>query len=191
MKSAAGSLQKLTMSFMKSKKGAAVIIAIGILGILITAFSGKSGSKTGNKSLSSVNSFDTSVYISELESNIKSVVNGITGDQYCKISVTLESGPEYIYATRSKSSADESESSKGDSYQKNTTGKDENEYIIIKTDSGEEALEVTRLPPKVKGVAVVVKGGSDEGRASAVKSAVATLLDIPQKKISVCERIAG
>ena len=50
MKSAAGSLQKLTMSFMKSKKGAVVIIAIGILGILITAFSGKSGSKTGYKS---------------------------------------------------------------------------------------------------------------------------------------------
>ena len=83
MKSAAGSLQKLTMSFMKSKKGAVVIIAIGILGILITAFSGKSGSKTGDKGLSSVNSFDTSVYISELESNIKSVVNGITGDRYC------------------------------------------------------------------------------------------------------------
>ena len=185
------SLQRIAQSFMKSKKGAAVIIAIGIIGILITAFSGKSGSKSKDKITSYDNTFDTAVYISELENNIKGVVNGITGDRYCKISVTLESGPEYIYATRSKSSADESESSKGDSYQKNTTGKDENEYIIIKTDSGEEALEVTRLPPKVKGVAVVVKGGSDEALSSAVKNAVATLLDIPQKKISVCERIAG
>ena len=185
------SLQRIAQSFMKSKKGAAVIIAIGIIGILITAFSGKSGSKSKDKITSYDNTFDTAVYISELENNIKGVVNGITGDRYCNISVTLESGPEYIYATRSKSSADESESSKGDYYQKNTTGKDENEYIIIKTDSGEEALEVTRLPPKVKGVAVVVKGGSDEALSSAVKNAVATLLDIPQKKISVCERIAG
>lgn len=170
----------------ESKKGATIIFIIGLVGIALICLSSLlTNNKNTNSSKTESTVFDMDSYTQQLENRLKSLVDEINGTEGSTVLVTIESGPEYIYAKKEKQSADTSESSKTDGYQKSTADEGENEYIIIETKDGEEALLVTELAPKVKGVAVVCKNGNNSTVAERIKSAIATALNISANKISV------
>lgn len=62
---------------------------------------------------------------------------------------------------KKKTPTNKSLTSKTDEYAEGSKKSGENEYIIIDTENGEQALLITEKAPKVRGVVVVCEGGGD------------------------------
>lgn len=64
----------------------------------------------------------------------------------------------------------------------------EGEYLTVReSDGGQGTVTVSRTAPKVKGIAVICKGGSHSGRQQAIISMLSSLLDLPTHRIFVSE----
>lgn len=83
--------------------------------------------------------------------------------------ITFDQGIEYIYAKEEKNTDDKSLTSKTDEYAEGSKKSGENEYIIIDTENGEQALLITEKAPKVRGVVVVCEGGGNPSVAATVQ----------------------
>ncbi len=92
-------------------------------------------------------------YASLLEGSLETLLKDVCKRE-CKVMITLESGYSYTYATNEKMDT---------TYGENgiTTKSVSKEYVIVAKDS-EESLVITKENlPKVKGVAIVCKKGSE------------------------------
>ena len=97
-------------------------------------------------------------YKKEIENEIKNLCMQISGDIAPSVTVTLESGEEYVYATRADGS-----------------------YI---TASGETVLLYIK-PPKICGVAVVCRNGDTPEVKKELTSLICSLLNIPSNRVFV------
>lgn len=170
-------------------KNPKVLVIVGMVGIalifLSSVFSGGEDEKT--------EVYDTKTYTAEqyrelLETDIKNIITGITGDKNPTVVITLESGIRYSYA-----SADEidSSSSYGDTSDQSSESKKKS-YITVRTaDGGEQALVVTEIMPEVRGVAIVCAGGNSENIAEKIKNAVTAALNITAKRVYISGGTVG
>lgn len=173
-------IQKL--KFKKNKKN--FILIIGIVGILLIAMSStfkKDKPTISNEVLSQTDE----EYCNQLEKKVSELVTAITGDKKCIVAVTLENSNEYIYADQNKIDSDETEDKTGSDITTKQTHKTEQEYIIIEGENGEEsALIVTEKKPSVRGVAIV-SNGINELTKQHISEAVASMLGVADRKISI------
>jgi len=148
----------------KDKKKTNIIIAfLVVLGvILIVSTFIKEPEKAETENL------NHSEYIALLEEKIAKIASNVTGLQ-AEATLTLETGTEYVYLDQ------------------NTTEQEKNEqsYIVVDDGSGgQKALIVTEKMPQIRGVVVIAKGATNSQK-TAIKEAVAALLNIRSSKISV------
>lgn len=157
------------------------LLIAGLAGILLIALSSFTGNK-GASAKQASSGISAEEYKAELESGVREIVKGITGDKSATVVVTLESGIKYSYAdTNEGSSADKTESNS-----KSTSSENKQSYITVKTaDGGEQALLVTAEMPEVRGVAVVCRGGDDELINEKIKNAVTAALNITSKRVYI------
>ena len=93
-------------------------------------------------------------YTEALERRIESLCTSVAGIQEAEVLLTLENDREYVYA------------------QNSTTEGSTLEYVILSRSNEEEAVLLTEICPRVRGVAVVCTGGD----SSAVKQTIVSLL---------------
>ena len=113
------------------------------------------------------------------------MVSSISGVGECRVMVTMEQGTEYIYATQEKNTVDASQTSENSRFSTGSRSSDEETYIMVSTDTGQQPVLITALSPKVKGVVVVCQGGGNSGVCQNVRTALATLLNISSSRICV------
>ena len=116
-------------------------------------------------------------YIVTLEEQLRSIVTSISGAKSTSVFVTLESGTQYLYANETK----ETREINGEN-EKQTS---EEKYVIVNSGNGAEALLITEISPRVKGVVIVCSGISDQSVKEKIQNAVTTALDLPTMRVCV------
>lgn len=160
------------------------MIIIGLIGILLIFISTISPQKS-NKNQETNEITDINTYSIALKNELEDTISKIDGAGKSKVFLTFERGYEYIYAKTDKKTADKKESTKSNEHTADEKSSGEEEYIIVKTDEGEEPLIVTKIEPKIKGVVVVCKGGENEIVVNKITQAVSISLGISESKICV------
>ena len=156
----------------KSDKKAMFIIFIGLLGMILIMLSG--GSDSENKTES--DNINQQIILSERELayNVEKFIENIDGAGKSKVILTFESFEETVYAI-----------DKNESFNQNGNSDVENKYVIIDNDKGEGGLQLKILSPKIRGVAVLCKGGDNPVVKKQIITAISALFDISTNKISV------
>lgn len=137
-----------------------ILIVTGIVGaslIVVSGFIGKN-----NKKSVSAEYTDCSFYTDYLEDKIEELCLGIDGITYAKVFLTLECSSEYVY-----------------------TGEGASDYLILSKDTGEEAVMIREIYPKVRGIAVVCTGGDLPRIKETVTELLSASLGLPYNKIKV------
>lgn len=119
-------------------------------------------------------------YVSDLENRLVSIISSIEGAGETKVMITLESGSEEIYLH------DYDYGENIDPSGKNIVER-KDEYVIIDGESGEKGIVVKIAEPKIRGVAVVCKGGDSDVVRVRIIEAVTALLDVSAACVSVAK----
>ena len=126
---------------------------------------------------------DADTYAEQLENKLEETIITVNGGS-ANVIVTLETGIEYIYASQVKS--DESVKENSDTKNSETDGSKDESYVIITDQDGkEQALVVTEIMPKIKGVVVSCSGGDNEYVSTKITSVVTTALNISEDMVCV------
>ena len=137
-----------------------ILLVTGIVGAVMIIASGFIG-KNNKKNISSEYT-DCSFYTDYLESKIEELCLGIDGVTYAKVFLTLECSSEYVY-----------------------TGEGASDYLILSKDTGEEAVMIREIYPKVRGIAVVCTGGDLPRIKETVTELLSASLGLSYNKIKV------
>jgi len=127
-------------------------------------------------------------YARQLESKLTQVISAVDGAGEVQVMVTLRNGVEYIYASEDATSTDSSATTDSSGRQSSDEREDrQSSYIIIDTDSGEQALVRTEMMPTVSGVVVVCRGADDPEVSRRILDVVTTALDISPKRVCITQ----
>ena len=176
------SIKTKLYEFSKSDIKIKIAVAAGLIGILIiflsTLGSEEKDTKSDSENLKNdVVSEDTTAYKNQLEKELTSLLESITGVGEAKVMISIEGTTEYVYAEELSSDIDSSEEKTSESH--------ENKIVIIENNGKTEALVKKVIRPQVSGVAVVCQGGDNISVKENIISAVSTVLSIPSNKICV------
>ncbi len=172
----------------KDPKRSKWIVAIGLIGMLLIALSSLfDGNDNNEKTQFASATLSSYEYCEWLEEKIAHTVDEITGKRGAQVLVTLETGVEYVYATEQKK--DNSNTGQSDGGKFSESDSTAETYITVTdADGNEEAVVLTELTPKIRGVSVVCDGGQKAEVVNAVVSALSTALNISSEDISVTGR---
>jgi len=133
---------------------------------------------------------DSAAYLTRLETRLLALLTAIDGAGELSLMITLESGPEYIYATERKSAVDAlSDTLSASSARVENRNDSEDSYIIVKgADGGESPVLLRRIEPKVQGVAIVSSGAGDPTVRQKLIETASVALGIPTTRVSVVEK---
>ena len=173
---AAGVLSRLKEGW--KKNGVRLIVLLGAVGILLILLSEWLPAR--EKPSAEETAMTTAEYTRYLEEKLVDIVENIAGAGHCRVMVTLENGVEYIYATEDKNDQNYRQDGSAVDKRENTAQK-----VIVVDDRG---LLVTEILPTVQGVVVVCEGGHDEEVKKQVSAAVATVLQISERRICVLQQ---
>ena len=143
------------------------IIAAGIIGMLLIAFSGDGSEAPEEKNTDESNiPFSSSgSYSSELESRLEKTLSEIQGVGEVHVMITLSSTEEYVYAEETDISPD----------------RQQTEYVIA--DKGGIVTKINS--PPITGAVVVCEGGGNTRVCEKVYEAVSVSLGLPSNRICV------
>lgn len=159
----------------KADKKSLIILAVAVVGIILTVISNFSDSSAVNEETTNPEPtvFSEAEYTSQLEKRLEEMISSLSGAGRTKVTVTLECDYETVYARD------------GSYSQKDGASDEENEYIIIDSDKQEGGLVLKTVTPKVRGVAVLCEGGDLPQVENAVSEMLEALLDVGSNHISV------
>lgn len=174
--------EQLTLYFSKLDKNKQIMLVclVMLIGITLIAFSGAGDEK--EKTSEAVVTEKLWATQEEITKNLTSFLEKIEGAGRVEVMITFDTGTQKVYAYNSNEKKDD-----GDSGSEINT---KSEHIIVKTDDGENGLEVMEIYPKIRGVAVICDGGNDSLVKSRIVSAVSALFDINTTRISVTAMVA-
>ena len=112
---------------------------------------------------------DAAAYRTQLETQLQTVIEQVSGAGKTTVMITLESGEETVYATDTQSGQTQSQET----------------HVLLEDGT---ALEETVYTPRILGVAVVCEGGGDVRVAARITELVRALLDLPSNRICVEQR---
>ncbi len=168
-----------------SKNSLRLIIALGIAGMLLIAFSGsifgneKESTKAEKTDKRATVSDDDNAddFRENVKAELEYILNNIDGVSDCSVMLSIEGTREYIFAENTQ--RDQEYSSNG------SNERTENEIMILDNTGDKQALLRKIIYPKITGAVVVCRGGGDVTVKERVIKAVSTALDLPYGKICV------
>lgn len=164
---------KLIRMLGKSDTRKKIIIVSAVVGIILIMLSelnfGSADTKTN------VDTDDYNEYISQLSTQLETVISSIDGVGECNVMLTLQNTKESVYAENSEKSENDSSTS------------DNNEYVIYDSENGDSPLLIKENFPKVAGVAVVCEGGDNILVKEKVIECVCALFNISASRVSVAK----
>lgn len=185
-------IEKIREFFRQDRKRVWLVIA-GIGGVLLFFCSGLFGEKTASAPVEEPSGPAAGLTNREYEElyqqKVSALVEQIAGVGKSQVTVTLDTGVEYVYVKEEKQNSDNQESPDGES---STRAESESKTLLVEDQNGRKtALLRTTKEPRVRGVVVVCEGGGDVRVAERVTEAVSAALGIGSSRICVTERIAG
>lgn len=166
---------------LKNKKIDSIIFILGIIGVVLiflSTFFPKNNTKKETEIKETT--FSAEEYRAVVEGQIKGIVTGIAGDSSAVVTVTLETGMNYIYADETKQNTEK----ESDRQSEET----EQTYITVtQADGAETPLILTEHMPKIRGVAIVCHIRSDK-TAEEIKNAVMAAFDLTSKRVYIAGR---
>lgn len=174
-------LIKLILERASKNKKIILIVSVGLVGMLLVAFSspGRDKTEAGNQ-MPQNNEVQKS---GETEKSLSEFLQNINGAGRVEVMITYESGNENVYAVDTQQNSLRAEN--GEEEIKNSS-----EHIIIKTDGNENGLEVKEIYPKVRGVAVICQGGDNPVIKEQITAMVCALFNINSTQVSVARMAA-
>lgn len=147
-----GTLYEFIMHLKKQGK-LLMLVGTALLGIILIIL-GSNAKNTNNQQKNAVlpddkSKYDIISYSELLEKKIKKLCQDVDGVGNVTVAVTLEKGFEYVYAQNSAVVSDKENRS------------DEYKYLVIKDGNKESVVYITGKAPKIKGVAIVCRGGGN------------------------------
>lgn len=173
-------VKKISESSLLSKKRflAVSFLLIGAATLILSEVTQKN--ETVQAVTSTVVASDDETYIENLENRLTSIISSIEGAGETKVMITLESGSEDVYLH------DYDYGENFDPGGKNIIER-KDEYVIVEGDSGEKGIVVRVAEPKIRGVAVVCKGGDSDAVRVRIIETVTALLNINSTSVSVAK----
>ncbi len=164
-------IRDVILKLSKDKKTALMLI-LGIAGIILVLLSGSGENKESN-----ISKYEDGVTVmseDELSERLEKLLGSIEGAGKVKVMLTFRSYSEAVYAENKEETIGvDGETDRAD------------EYIIIDGADGETGLKLKIISPEVKGVAIICQGGDNPVIKEQIISVVSALFDISSNKISV------
>ncbi len=164
----------------KKNKKLAIIVTIGVIGMILILLSEIFQSADDNTSkIDEVEEHYSlsSTYKDKIQSELLSIVKKIDGVGEVDILVTVDGTTEYVYAEELDTQSDESEDKQSEGYN--------NKIVIIDENGSQKPLIKKIVEPKVTGVLVVCSGGDRYEIIEKVYRAVSTALNISSSSVCV------
>lgn len=154
-----------------------LLVFVGALGLFLilagNIFSpGKSEKNTSSTAPPGQETTDTQTYAAQLEQTLTTVIGSIQGAGQVQVAVTLETGPQTIYAL--------DETDRGENGV-------ETQHILLDSDQGQDALVEVVWEPEIRGIAVVCQGADNVGVQSQIIEAVSVLTGVSSNRISIAK----
>lgn len=170
---------KLSLKLENNKKIKWVVYALLVTAVIVIFVSSIDSSVrvSGQPDLTSrpADNTELQAYTEKLESRLEAILAGMSGVGRVKVMITFDGTEEAVIASDEQSSENESGTSKS------------KRPSMLSTSSGEEAIVLKELLPKVCGVVVVAEGARDVTVNMDIVSAVSTVLGIKQSNVQVFE----
>ena len=178
----AGKLNGKINKYLNNDKIVKIFVVIGLVGILLIAFSGIKSDDNNTSEPKKISSEQTEIYNSDtykenIRTELEDILSDVSGVGDCSVMISVEGTAEYIYAENID---------KKQNYGPQGSTDDTKSEIVITDDSGNDKALVKKIVrPKITGVVVVCKGGENEIVKERVIKAVSAALNISYSKICV------
>ena len=157
---------------LKNKK-LLILAAIAAIGVLLLIAGGRENKVNTQNTTESDATVQLDEYRETLRRDIARLCEQVGGVSDVTVAVSLECGFEYVYATDIKSDSD-------------TYGSQvQTKYITIGSGSSESAVYITEKLPRIGGIGVVCRGGSDPVIVRRLTSLLSAAYNIGSNKIYV------
>jgi len=154
------------VSFFSVFRKKSVLLIGGVIGILLLFI----GTFVSNVEAEKEEEFAVSFYTEELEEKIKKLCESVSGVSDVHVLLTLDSGGEYVYAQNTE---------------KNVSGSFISDYLIITKNGEESGVLLEEIFPRIRGVAIVCRGGDSAVVQKTLTELLSAALGIPGGNIRV------
>jgi stage III sporulation protein AG len=177
----------LLRTFSKDRR-TGLIVAAGVLGMLLilaTSFFDQKPAEKPQKETAAA----PQDYARQLELRLEEILTMTKGVGHVKVLVTLSNSSEYVYAKDEESSSDKTTTyDAGQPTQVQEKQESTQNYVLIDgSDTGRQALVLTCVEPKIKGVVVICTGADNVVVREQVTQAVRTALGIGANQVYVMQ----
>lgn len=155
----------------KSDKRLAIIVAVGILGILMLTLSSFFDKEKKDVSVEPQSEKNLSEYEQSIEKRLSELISSIEGAGKTQVMITLDSGDENVYATEDKGNET--------SYERS--------YVVIKQDGDEGGMLLKVTEPEIRGVAVVCEGADSAKVRQEITGTVTAVLGIGTSRVNIAK----
>lgn len=153
-------------NIIKNKKLIFPILGVVLAMLLFFSSNSETPSQTStlNEYKAKYDSEQLKTYTEQLEEKIASFLGEISGITNVSVILTVESSSETVYATQGSNS----------------------DYVLVKDSKGNEnAIPLTEISAKIRGIAVVCDYGENESLKKTVIELLSNLFDVGANRISV------
>ena len=167
-------LKERLRRLLSSKRGAAVITALGAAGMLLIMVSEliPEGREEEREQPESTAAYADS-YCAETEQRLEEFLGHIEGAGEVEVYLSVAGGEEYEYAAERRESRTDNRT------------EEEKKYVIVSGEGGKSALIERIEAPEITGAAVLCSGGDQPIVQERIYRAVSAALELPATKIYV------
>ena len=155
----------------KKPTPAAILVFIGALGLFLMIAGGGSKS-TAHQELAPQDN-KSMLYATELEAKLTAAIESIEGAGRTRISITLESGEETVYASDERTEGEKRANEK--------------KHVLMNAQNGQQPLIEKVWEPEIRGISVVCQGANNLLVKSQIVETVSVLTGVSTNRISIAK----
>lgn len=162
------------------------LIVLGCIGLCLLLLSELSFGSMEKTAEYGERSSENEAYVNNMEKRISRLVEEVSGAGHCHVMITLEQGTQYVYASESKKTMDETQTRDGTESRKvQQKDNSENKIVVLEENGVSKPLIVTSKEPEIKGVVIVCEGGNSSAVQQRITELISTVLGIGSNQVCV------
>ena len=146
---------------LREKSGMMVILLVGLVGVALFLLGGEGDTEE----VLTADTKNMQEYIENLELRVGHMISKIEGVSSVEVMLQPDGGEENVYARNG--------------------GEGSAQYVIIDGRNGDEALLVKRVEPKIRGAAVICRGGDDPSVQVKIVNLLCALFNLQSNRVYV------